>query len=100
VPVTRTLYCDALAPAAVQSFQVPAFAKNVTFWRGSPTQPTSGVILTFVDTSGFGIYDFNIPAGTFMLDPVPLSDDVAFILVTNSAGPAITSGRLIFGLSF
>jgi len=97
-PVTRTKYIDFIAAIAV-NVVVPAFAKNVSVWRGGVS--TVALTLDFKDTAGNVLYTFLLAAGSSMTDPIPLSDDVASIDVTKTAGADNAFDvRLIFELSF
>lgn len=96
-PPKRTRYRDtALADTASVVFTVPAFASQ--FWvERTPSNPMT----VSVQRSGLGaLYDVNVARGAAM-DPLPLSNDAANIVVTNTdgAGLAIDKMRVIFELS-
>jgi len=95
--ITRTKYIDNLgATSDTGSILVPPFARNVTFWRDPVTSP---IRLDFRGSDGVTLYSKIIAASTELVDPVPLSGDVAAIDVLTT-GAGINFGRLIFGLSF
>lgn len=91
----RTLYRQTdLAIGDTAVFTVPQFAKDVRLWR-SPA--TSSATIAFRDSNGNLSYDYALAAGSYMLDPLPLTGDIAEIDVT--PGDAIMSQiRLVFDL--
>jgi len=97
-PIYRTVYLDDLRsgpginPPVVT---VPPFARRVWIWVNDPTHVTS-VELDFEDSSQADVYVFNLPAGTPMTVPVPLSSDVAFIVVKKTGNDC--QARLVFEL--
>lgn len=91
-PIYRTVYFDNLQTGA--EVTVPPFANRVWIWV---KDLTAAIRMTFLDSSSAAIYSFTLAAGAFMVTPVPLSSDAAFVEVDKTAG-SDTQARLIFEL--
>jgi hypothetical protein len=91
-PITRTAYFDPQTGTTVKTV-VPLFARSAILYM---TSATSTISLAFINSNGVIIYSFTTTAGVLM-DPILLSNDVAFIDTTRVAGPD-TESRLIFEL--
>lgn len=97
-PNTRTRFIDNEAgDPGPYIVTVPPFSRSVSVWRLATTQ---AILVSFLDADGFGLYSMSFASGAFNTDPIPLSDDVVFVEITNTGGGAIASARLIFNLAF
>lgn len=95
-PITRTLYLDDIVGGGTATFRVPPFAKKVSLWR---TPVTSAATLRLWGAGSTLEYSFLLAANAYMLDPIPLSDDIIFVQVNDTGGAGL-DGRLIFELDF
>jgi hypothetical protein len=95
-PLTRTKYVDFLAIGAHETILLPAFAKNLAVWRNPLT---TEITLSFRDANDINTYSYVIAAGATLLEPIPLSNDIVAVRVTNTGGVLVDHVRLIFGLS-
>lgn len=108
-PVTRTRFIgivgDAttyIAAGGTAQVDIPPFAKNVSIWRQSfgMLAPTlAGVQLDFQGADTLVEYFYTLAAGAFQMEPIPLSDDIVTIIVTNQSMTDPMVARLIFELS-
>jgi hypothetical protein len=95
-PITRTRYME----GDLQTFEVPAFAKDLIVYRFSTGGATAfePFEIDFMDVYDTVLYIRSFAAGGFMEIPVLLSPDVARVYVGSTTGGPLTRARLIFGL--
>lgn len=94
--ITRTRYVDVWSGAAT-TILVPNLAKSVSVWRTAPH--TVSMSIDFVTIDGITVYTVLLPIDTYLFDPIPLSDDVDHIVITQTGGAAGQDVRAIFNLS-
>jgi hypothetical protein len=111
-PITRTRYIPSLPAGpgppffpAPGSFNwivpVPKFSKSVSLWRADASQ---SAVLQFFASDGNSEYLVDVPAGTYMLTPIPLVGSVFFVMVRGGSAIPFSNGplaasRLLFNLA-
>ncbi|MBI4150704.1 hypothetical protein HY492_01120 [Candidatus Woesearchaeota archaeon] len=95
VPALRTAYIDDLAQTAEQRVDRPPFAS--TIYGFDRVNTTLQFTIDQMTRNGTTISRRVIAANTYLTAPIPLSNDTAYVIVTNDGG-STTSARLVWGL--
>lgn len=95
-PIFRTRYVDEQAAAAVVRVERPEF--SITLYDFQRSDPTAQYTLNFYSAAGVLLYSRIVAGGQYLAAPIGLSNDVAYINVTNQ-GQGVASCRLMFGLA-
>lgn len=89
----KTVSFDPLQGLDINPVTVPPNTKRVSFWRNNAN--TVAVRLWFQNVQGGVVYTYDLAAGEYMQNPIPVAADVAQIGVQKLSG-AETQARLIF----